>query len=493
MRPWDAYYYVALALASWCFGCLAPARPGAPSRAPAPYFREWALSHPGSGPAILAVDEDDAVWVALARDGKIARWSNGHVTLFPFPSDARPVGIAIARRNGPEAGAIWVAASYDNKLARFDIATHKVRTFALPGDNNWPFNVAVASDGGVWFTQRFSGQVGRLDPTTGAVKNYSTSNRSCGPAGLAIDRSTGKVWFTEGFTDTVAALDPVTGHIQEWRLSDTSSGVISGPAGIAVDGEGGVWFAKLEGKLGHLGPGAAEVETIAVPAAARRPAGIAVAPNGAVWTLALDGNLALRYDPARRAFTEFPLPTGSPDEEPSTPPLARTARPFGLGFDRQGNLWLSEQYTGQLAALDLAPPTVEIVWPVGAVEGGRTLLTTRVSDAVSGVAQVAVAVDAAPLVISQGGFETIGLLPGRHRLTVTATDGAGLSRTAETSFDYRPGRGALRYAIERLQPTGDRGARAKHQMLDAVEALGVTDLREGLAALQQQINRCLAL
>ena len=61
-------------------------------------FREFALDHPASGPAIVAVDEDDTVWVALAKSGKLARFMNGNVRLFDLGADSRHGGNHLGRK-----------------------------------------------------------------------------------------------------------------------------------------------------------------------------------------------------------------------------------------------------------------------------------------------------------------------------------------------------------------------------------------------------------
>lgn len=453
-----------------------------------PFFREYALDHPGSGPAILAVDEEDAVWVALAKTGKLVRFSNGAMEEFSFGLENRPVGLTIPRPGNPQHGAIWISAGLDNKLLRFDRFTHKWRVYKLAGQNTWPFNIAVAGDGDVWFTQRFAGQIGRLNPATGHIRQYTPRNKHSGPAGLTIDDRTGAVWFTQGFTDTVARLDPRTREIREWKLSDQGTGVVSGPAGIALDAAGGAWFAKLEGAIGYIAPGAAQAEIHRVPPEARRPAGIAVAPDGNVWTLALDGNLALRFDPRLRKFSSFPLPTGAPDPEPRVPPQARSARPFGIGFDRQGNLWFSEQYTGKLGVLDLAPPTIQVISPRGVVEGGRALLSLRVSDRVSGGESVSVELEGRPVATRQGFIDLMGIEPGPRRLSITATDAAGNRAQTSLTFEFQPGRYALEYAVRRLEPANPTGERLKEGLLKLVEGLGESDARDGLAEIRRELD-----
>src|SRR5262245_26715388 len=89
------------------------------------YFQEYALGNPASGPAIVAIDDNDNVWVAVARLGKLAMLANGSIRTFDLGADSRPVGIAIGSASNGQAGSIWIAASYDNKLIRFDINTHQ--------------------------------------------------------------------------------------------------------------------------------------------------------------------------------------------------------------------------------------------------------------------------------------------------------------------------------------------------------------------------------
>src|SRR5260370_37973985 len=80
-----------------------------------PRILEIALDSPTSGPAIVGVDDDNTVWVALAKSGKLARLMNNKVSLFDLGRDSRPVGIAVGTNANGDPGVLWVAASYDNK------------------------------------------------------------------------------------------------------------------------------------------------------------------------------------------------------------------------------------------------------------------------------------------------------------------------------------------------------------------------------------------
>lgn len=443
-----------------------------------PFIREYALGDPGCGPAIVAVDHTDSVWVALAKSGKLARYRDGAIETFEIGANSRPVGLAVA----PDA--LWIAASYDNKILRFDLATHALREFAIDDANSWPFFVIVGNDGGVWFSQRAAGKIGRLDPVTGAIRHFEIPTANAGPAGMAVDRKSGRLWFTESYADRIASLDPATGAVTEYPMGEKSTGLVSGPAGIAVDGEGGVWFAKLEGKLGYLAKGASQVELIDTPAHARRPAGVIVDRRGDVWMVALDGNCLLRYDRRGRNFATYPVPTGEPDAKPANPPMARTSRPFGIAADAQGNIWFSEQFTGQLAVLDAAPPAVTIFAPGPVVKTSRALATARALDRISGVRELTWAIDGTKVQPVNGRIDFAQLAIGPHTLRVTATDHAGLSTTQELAFTFSPGPFAVRELVDRLKTNDGLG----RELAEAAAGLTGADPRAALASLREKIS-----
>jgi streptogramin lyase/plastocyanin len=396
------------------------------------WFREIALCEPGCGPAIVAVDGADAVWVAVARAGKLARYSDGRLEQFDLGIDSRPVGLAVAR------DALWIAASYDNKIIRFDVRTHRLQGYPIDVPNSWPFFVAIGKNGTIWFSERAAGEIGNLDPGTGAFRHFHPPTPHSGPAGMAVDRRTGVVWFTESYADRIASLDPETGHITEYPMGQVSSGLVSGPAGIGVDANGDIWFAKLEGKIGHLAAGAQSIELIDTPSEARRPAGLTIDVRGEIWVAALDGNCILRYQPYRRRFVSYAIPTGMPDTTPLSPPAAQTSRPFGIAADSEGNIWFSEQYTGQLGVLDNSAPKLSILSPSGTVTNPSMLVTARAADRVAGINTVVWTIDNQPVKVEHGRVAVSSLAPGLHTLEMSAKNLAGHASRVRATFTWAP-------------------------------------------------------
>ncbi len=183
----------------------------------------------------------------------------------------------------------------------------------------------------------------------------------------------------------------------------------------------------------------------------------------------MDGNQVVNFNPKTRAFVLYPLPTGGIDAEPDAPPTARTSRPFGLAFDLAGDLWISEQYTGQLAVLDLTPPSLEILSPQGDTALADPLLTYRALDRVAGVSTVEVTLDGHPAQIVEGRLLLRNVAPGPHELRVAATDRAGHRAVALSAFDYRPRDETLTDIIANLPKSGAEAEAWRTAALETLE------------------------
>ncbi len=90
-------------------------------------------------------------------------------------------------------------------LWRYNVVTGAFTEFPAVGLD--PGDVSVDGDGIVWFTAPSA--VGRLDPSTGNITTTEVPDTSLNSIAVASD---GKVWFTDRFNDTVGYLDPDSGN-----------------------------------------------------------------------------------------------------------------------------------------------------------------------------------------------------------------------------------------------------------------------------------------
>jgi virginiamycin B lyase len=182
----------------------------------------------------LAVHGTD-VWITDFNGDNLWRYDtvSGQFTRFPVPEPADAVVDA--------AGIVWFTAPNEPGIGRLDPATGAVTVTPTAG---FPREIAIATDGRIWFTERFTPQaVGRLDPATGAVTEFPVSG---GPEGIAASPD-GSIWFAQSTGGNVARI--------------TNAGVItagkvvkgSEPFGVTVDAQGDPWYTMMAAnKIGEF-------------------------------------------------------------------------------------------------------------------------------------------------------------------------------------------------------------------------------------------------
>ena len=79
-----------------------------------------------------------------------------------------------------------------------------------------PHDVAPAPDGAVWYTTQGSGELGRLNPTTGETHHIQLGEGSA-PHGVIVGPD-GAPWITDGGLNAIARVDPVTEEVQRFPL-----------------------------------------------------------------------------------------------------------------------------------------------------------------------------------------------------------------------------------------------------------------------------------
>jgi virginiamycin B lyase len=120
-------------------------------------------------------------------------------------------------------------------IGRLNPADRSVTTFNVDG---LPRDVSIATDGAVWFTERFTPQgVGRLDPATGASTVFAVDG---GPEEIA-PAADGSMWFTRTTAGNIARISPdgaITAQSKAVKGSETF--------GITVASDGGnPWFTMM--------------------------------------------------------------------------------------------------------------------------------------------------------------------------------------------------------------------------------------------------------
>ena len=233
----------------------------------------------------------------------------------------------------------------------------EIREWLLPSLGSRPHDPLAAGDGSVWWTGQWSSVLGRLEPTTGVMKEFPLPPDS-GPHGLAED-ATGNVWYTGISRNEIGKLDPTTGEVTQYPISQEGA---RGPHTPIFDQDGTLWFTLQSGMVGRLVPDTGEMTIVSTPTENTYPYGIVVSSSGVPWYVDFRGNRLGSVDPDTMEVREYVLPNAD-------------ARPRRIAITPDAVLWYTDYARGYLARFDPATGEVE-EWAsprtgVPAEQGGR--------------------------------------------------------------------------------------------------------------------------
>jgi virginiamycin B lyase len=214
-----------------------------------------------------------------------------------------------------------------------------VQEFPVPLGSR-PHDVAPMPNGTVvWYTAQGSGELGKLDPTTGKTHHIALGQGSA-PHGVIVGPDAAP-WITDGGLNAIVRVDPLTEKVRVYPLpDDTGYGNLNT---ATFDHNGILWFTGQSGIYGRFDPQVGQIEVFQAPRGPG-PYGISTTPNGTVYYSSLAGSYVARID----------LESGNSSvlEPPTADQGARRVWP-----DSQGRIWISEWNAGQLAVYD--PSTEE--------------------------------------------------------------------------------------------------------------------------------------
>jgi len=240
-------------------------------------------------------------------------------TTTPSPVTATPPASAAGT---PAATAVATAA------ATPDIAAVKLVEFPV-GRGQHPHDVAPAADGGVWYTAQSTGELGYLDPKTGATRMVRLGSGSS-PHGVIVGPD-GAPWITDSGLNAMVRVDPTSSEVKVWRLPGPNVNLNT----AAFDRSGIVWFTGQRGYYGRLDPKSGELKVMESPRGAG-PYGITATPDGAIFYASLAGSHIASVDVRESVAT------------PIDPPTARQGA-RRVWSDSKGQIWVSEWNSGQVS------------------------------------------------------------------------------------------------------------------------------------------------
>src|SRR5215472_1829220 len=222
--------------------------------------------------------------------------------------------------------------------------TMKIWPAATPGSR--PHDPLAARDGSLWYTGQMANVLGRVDPTTGNIREYPLKTAHSGPHGLVEDKD-GNIWYTGNTGALIGKLDPKTGAVSEYKMPDPN---VHDPHTLIFDHAGILWFTvQNSNRIGRLDPKTGEIKLLTPPTQGARPYGMAVNSKGMVFFDEFGNNKIGSVDPKTLEIREYVLP------DPAS-------RPRRIAITSDDMIWYTDYSRGYLGRLDPTTGTVTD-WP----------------------------------------------------------------------------------------------------------------------------------
>ena len=211
-----------------------------------------------------------------------------------------------------------------------------IKLWDVPTIGSRPHDPLATKDGAIWWSGQLSNKLGRVDPKTGAIREYSLKTPFSGPHGLTEDKD-GNIWFTGNIGSFIGKLDPKTGLVTEYKMPDPAA---KDPHTLVFDHDGVLWFTVQQANMiGRLDPKTGEVKLVTSPTPKSRPYGMAVNSKNVVHFVEFGANKVATIDGKTMAIKEYVL------ADPH-------ARPRRIAISPDDMIWYTDFARGFLGRLD---------------------------------------------------------------------------------------------------------------------------------------------
>lgn len=255
---------------------------------------------------------------------------------------------------GPD-GSIWYVGQYGNLVGRINPTTGEVKEWDLP-EKTLPHNVTLDAAGTPWITGNGNGTMVKFDPASGTSTVYKMPDPAARDPHTAIFDKAGILWFTLQQSDMFGRMDPKTADIKVVKAPTKGAK----PYGIKIDADGNPWFACNGAPcLVKVDKATMQMREFKLPegTTVRR---IDIAPDGMIWYVNSGLGRIGRLDPKTGQFKEWNSPSG------------KTSHPYGL-IVINGIVWYNESGVRPDMLVRFDPKTEKFQsWPIpsGGISAG---------------------------------------------------------------------------------------------------------------------------
>ncbi|CAN5894783.1 hypothetical protein BH23GEM9_BH23GEM9_33400 [soil metagenome] len=208
-------------------------------------FRRFELER-GTLPHNLIVAPDGGVWYAGNGNARIGRLdpASGEAKIFPMPDEAArdPHTLLFDGK-----GNIWFTVQQGGYIGRLGMESGRIELLHA-GERTRPYGVAQDSKGQAWVNLFGTNRVAVIDPASFTHREIATPREAARTRRIVLD-SSDRVWYTDFDGGMIGRLDPVTGAAKEWA---SPGGEGSQPYAMVVDAQDRIWYSECARNAAHL-------------------------------------------------------------------------------------------------------------------------------------------------------------------------------------------------------------------------------------------------
>jgi streptogramin lyase len=269
-------------------------------------------------PHDVASDPTGVAWVG-ERAGKLGRFDPRTLEFTERPTPPGPAAADRQSLGNPQIdarGILWVADGPNNRWLSYDTKTEQFLAFAWPrgkgaaGGNS----MSLHPDGTIWATGG-NKEVRMLNPGAVEFKFYESPSAKHNPLpgayGIAV-AGDGSVWWAEDEADMMARVDPKTGTVEEFKIPYEGHAF---PRRMNTDANGDLWVALWNaGKLMKIDHKSKQMTIYTPPTPTGGNYSVIVdKKNNFIWVSEHQVDKIARFDPKTEEWVEFPLAEAESD------------------------------------------------------------------------------------------------------------------------------------------------------------------------------------
>jgi streptogramin lyase len=246
-------------------------------------------------------------------------------------------------------GYVWYSNFVENTLGRLDPRTGAHREFAYPearkGFPTGALCLEADADGNLWLSGMFQTGVVKFDVVRETFRHFdlpkelsteAAQQSMVMPRGSRVD---GKVWSNEVSRQSILRLDTTTGKYEQFDVFKSLPGSHA-PYGLVADAANNLFFMDFGGEaIGRIDARTGQTSLYPTPTKRSRPRRAMMDADGRVWFAEFAANKVAMFDPKEEAFKEWDAPT------PHT-------YPYDVFVDRNGELWSGSMSGDRVLRMD---------------------------------------------------------------------------------------------------------------------------------------------